>query len=216
MKKFLLIGCALGLFAFQARTSQLAFIALHLETPGGNLPSGWQPKVNRGKPDVTVVREPDGPALRLRSNASSFSLERGVDVDPDSLPYLVWRWKVTQLPAGGDFRKARTDDQAAQILVAFSDRRILTYIWDSTAPKDTMQSASSIPLLHIFAIVCRSGAGELNQWLTEARNVADDYQRAYGRRAPRVKGLRLQINSQHTGTTAESWFGQVAFRNTPQ
>jgi hypothetical protein len=100
--------------------------------------------------------------------------------------------------------------------VAFTDRRVLTYLWDSTAPKDTMQSASSIPLVHIFAIVCRSGAAELNQWLNESRNVAEDYQRAYGRRAPRVKGLRLQINSQHTGTVAESWFAQVAFRNSPQ
>jgi hypothetical protein len=31
-----------------------------------------------------------------------------------------------------------------------------------------------------------------------------------------VNGLRLQINSQHTGSTAESYFGEVAFRNTPQ
>ena len=34
--------------------------------------------------------------------------------------------------------------------------------------------------------------------------------------APRVKGLRLQINSQHTGTVAESYFGEVAFRSAPQ
>jgi hypothetical protein len=46
--------------------------------------------------------------------------------------------------------------------------------------------------------------------------VAADYQRAYGKPAPPVKGLRLQINSQHTGTTAESYFGEVAFRSTPQ
>jgi hypothetical protein len=31
-----------------------------------------------------------------------------------------------------------------------------------------------------------------------------------------VKGLRIQINSQHTGTMAESYFGDVAFRSTPQ
>jgi hypothetical protein len=29
-----------------------------------------------------------------------------------------------------------------------------------------------------------------------------------------VTGLRIQINSQHTGTDAESYFGQVAFRST--
>jgi len=34
-----------------------------------------------------------------------------------------------------------------QVLVAFDDKRILTYIWDTTAPKGAMQSASSIPFV---------------------------------------------------------------------
>jgi hypothetical protein len=79
-----------------------------------------------------------------------------------------------------------------------------------------MQNASNIPLVRIFAVVCQSGATDMNKWITESRNVAADYARAYGRIAPRVKGLRLQINSQHTGTTAESYFGEVAFRSTLQ
>ena len=119
-------------------------------------------------------------------------------------------------PKGGDFRHYATDDQAAQVLVAFDDRRVLSYIWDSTAPQGTMQSASSLPLVHIFAIVCRSGAADANRWLAESHNVAADYLKAFGKAAPHVKGLRLQINSQHTGTAAESYFADVAFHSTPQ
>ena len=100
--------------------------------------------------------------------------------------------------------------------MAFSDRHVLTYLWDTTAPKGTMQSASSIPLVHIFAVVCESGSGGVNRWVDEARNVAADYQRAFGKAAPHVSGLRLQINSQHTGTTAESYFGEVVFRAAPK
>ena len=62
----------------------------------------------------------------------------------------------------------------------------------------------------------RSQLRELNQWLTETHNLAGDYEKAYGRPAPRVKGIRLQINTQHTGTFAESCFGVVAFRSAPQ
>ncbi len=54
------------------------------------------------------------------------------------------------------------------------------------------------------------------QLLAEARNVADDYRRAYDKPAPHIKGIRIQINSQHTGTVAESYFGEVAFRHAPQ
>jgi hypothetical protein len=180
----------------------------------GHLPDGWRIKVTRGTPEITVIGDSQGSVLRLRSRSSSFGLERSVDVNPAEYPYLAWRWKVSKLPPDGDFRRASTDDQAAQILVAFEDRRILTYIWDSIAPQGTMESASAIPLMHIVAVVCRSGAAEMNQWVAEARNVADDYRKAYGRRpVPRVKGIRLQINAQHTGATAESYFGDVAFRN---
>ncbi len=151
--------CCGALVAFQARTSPLAFIVLDTARPAaGKLPDQWELKVNSGRPDVTTSQDGDQWILHLKSEKSSFSLERGVDIDPSQLPYLMWRWKVTQLPKGGDFRHSSTDDQAAQVLVAFADRRILTYIWDTTAPQGTMESASSIPLVHIFAIVCRSGA----------------------------------------------------------
>ena len=216
MKKLLFVAAAV-VFIFQARTSQLAFIVLNASSFGsGRLPSGWQVKVNHGKPEFGVCSDAEGPCIHLRSTRASFALQRDVDVDPAQMPYLTWRWKVTQLPSGGDFRRASTDDQAAQVLVAFADRRILTYIWDTSAPKGTAASSSEIPFVHIFAVVCESGSADANRWVSENRNVSADYERAYGRPTPRVKGLRLQINSQHTGTMAESYFGDVAFRNTPQ
>lgn len=201
--------CAAG----AAQMGLLVFNAANWNS--GRLPSDWQIKVNHGKPDISVSSDGEGHCLRMKSVKASFALERGIDVDPAQMPYLTWRWKVSQLPAGGDFRRSSTDDQAAQVMVAFADRRIVSYIWDSTAPKGTVQNASAIPLVHIFAMVCESGAAEANRWIVESHNLAADYQRVYNRPAPRVKGLRLQINSQHTGTVAESYFGQVAFRSSP-
>ena len=206
-----------GLVVSLAGAEQLSMIVLNPETPrSAAVPSGWQVKVNRGSPDISVLQEGGSSYIHLKSRRSSYGLERAVDVDPSQFPVLSWRWKVTELPQGGDFRHARTDDQAAQVLVAFADRRVLTYIWDTTAPQGTEQSASSIPLLRIWAIVCRSGGAEANRWISESRNVAQDYDRAYGRPAPHVRGLRLQINSQHTGTSAESSFGEVSFRKAQQ
>ncbi len=208
---------ALVALAVPGWTSQLAVIVLNtLNWGGGHPPPDWQIKVVHGKPDVSVCQEEDGSCLHLKSEKSSFGLEHGVDVNPQQTRFLTWRWKVTQLPAGGDFRHATRDDQAAQVLVAFADRHVLSYIWDTTAPKGTAESASSIPLVHIFAVVCESGPAEANRWISETRDIAADYQRAYGRPAPQVKGVRLQINSQHTGTIAESYFGEVAFRSSVQ
>jgi hypothetical protein len=209
--------CALTALIYQARTSPLAFTALNLASLNpGQLPAGWQVKVTHGRPDVSVCSYADGPCLRLKSVRSSFGLERDVDVDPARLPILSWNWKVKELPVGGDFRRSSTDDQAAQLLVAFADHRVLSYIWDTTAPKGTAETASFIPLVHIFAIVCESGKSDLDRWIAEDRNVEADYQRAFGKAAPHVKGLRIQINSQHTGTAAESYFSGVEFHSAQQ
>ncbi len=216
LKQSVLVGAIL-VFILQAYTSPLATFVLNPDALStGRLPSEWEVKVNHGRPDVSVCSDDAGPCVHLKSVKASFGLERSVDVNPAETPFLTWRWKVTQLPSGGDFRHASTDDQAAQVLVAFADRKVLTYIWDSSAPKGTAESASNIPLLHVFAVVCESGGSSANRWLPEGRNIAADYQRAYGKPAPRVKGLRIQINSQHTGSVAESYFGDVAFRSTPQ
>ena len=161
MQRVLLLSIILALILALASlvgATQTAFIVLNpLDWQPGRLPDGWQVKVNRGTPKIATVKEGNTSYLDLKSHDSSFGLEREVDVDPHQAPFLTWKWNVKQLPAGGDFRYGKSDDQAAQILVAFSDRRVLSYIWDTTAPAGTMESASSIPLVHIFAVVCRSG-----------------------------------------------------------
>jgi len=211
----LLFLCGSAIFAFE--TGAIAPLSLVVLDPAkssaGRPPDGWELKVRSGQPDVSVTRDGASIVLHFKSVKSSVSLERDVDVDAARLPYLAWHWKVTQLPKGGDFRHSGTDDQAAQVLVAFDDRRILSYIWDTTAPQGTMENASAPPLVHIYAIVCRSGAAEANRWLPESHNIAADYLKAFGKSAPRVRGLRLQINSQHTGSAAESYFADLSFRD---
>lgn len=216
MRRVLFIFSGVCLVFILAKSAPLAFLVFdtHVAQPG-RLPDGWRVKVVRGNPEVGVVSEGQSSVLHLKSRSSSYSLEKGVDIDPDQYPYLAWRWKVTDLPRGGDLRNSSTDDQAAQIIIAFSERRILAYVWDTSAPKDTIQSAGFIPFVHVFEIVCRSGPTEINRWVPEVRNIETDYERAFGHKPKEhVKGIRIQINSQHTGTSAESYFGDVAFRAT--
>ena len=216
MKKLLLLPAAL-IFVFQLLATPLAMVIL--DTAGldtGRLPSDWQIKVNHGRPDISACKDDNVACVHMKSVKASFALEKSIDVDPTRMPYLSWRWKVTQLPQGGDLRHSATDDQAAQVLIAFSDHRVLSYIWDTSAPKGAMVNASSIPLVRVFAVVCESGAAEANRWIAESRNVAADYGRAYGKSAPHVKGVRIQINSQHTATVAESYFSEVVFRSMPE
>jgi hypothetical protein len=170
-------------------------------------------KEKAGKADFTVVQEEDVHALRLRSEGTSFSLQRPVDIDPRHFPLLSWKWKVTKLPMGGDVRKSNADDQAAQLFVAFSNSNVIAYIWDTNAPQGVVEDTRLPPFLTIKALVVRSGYSDAGKWLTENRNTYQDYLDLYREEPPKVAGVRIQINSQHTDTSGESYFADVVFKN---
>ena len=176
------------------------------------VPAGWQLKEKSGKADLAVVKDEGTSAVRLRSAATSFSLQKEVHVDLKRFPVLTWKWKVTKLPAGGDFRKPDADDQAAQLFLAFSKTRAIVYIWDTSAPQGTMGNAAAPFFMSIKAVVVRSGRTGTGAWITETRNVYDDYRRLFREEPGEINGVRMQINSQYTGTSAESFFADVVFR----
>ena len=175
------------------------------------VPAGWEVKERSGKADFAVVKDDGIAALRLRSANTSFSMQKEVHVNLKQYPVINWKWKVTKLPDGGDFRKSSTDDQAAQLFLAFSRTRAIVYIWDTTAPQGTMGNAAAPFFMSIKAVVVRSGKTGTGAWITETRNVYDDYRKLFGEEPADVNGVRIQINSQHTGTSAESYFADVTF-----
>jgi hypothetical protein len=174
--------------------------------------AGWQVKEKSGKADFAVVKDDGVAAVRLRSANTSFSLQKEVHVNLKQYPIITWKWKVTKLPNGGDFRNSNTDDQAAQLFLAFSRTRAIVYIWDTTSPQGTEADATAPFFMSIKAVVIRSGKTDEGSWITETRNVYDDYRKLFGGEPGDVEGVRLQINSQHTGTSAESYFADIAFK----
>ena len=207
---FFVFLCSVGL-AWASNRIVVADFSRGMDKNG--VPSGWEVKEKAGKADFSVVQEENVHALRLRSEGTSFSLQRSVDVDPRHFPLLSWKWKVTKLPEGGDVRKSHADDQAAQLFVAFSNSNVIAYIWDTNAPEGVVEDTRLPPFLTIKALVVRSGYSEVGKWLIENRNAYQDYLHLYHEEPPKVAGVRIQINSQHTDTSGESYFADVVFEN---
>jgi hypothetical protein len=176
------------------------------------IPLGWQLKAKSGKADFAIIKDGNIHAVHLRSKDNSFAFQKLVKVDTRNYPLLSWKWKVTKLPRGADSRTPKADDQAAQLFIAFSDAKVIVYLWDTTAPLGSMEDVPAPPFLTIKAIVLRSGDMETGKWITETRNAYQDYRKLFDGEPPPVVGMRLQINSQHTDTSAESYFADVVFK----
>jgi DUF3047 family protein len=190
-------------------------VLIDFSTARQTVPEGWELSVHTGESDLQLVQDNGKQALRMRSNQASFSLQKKLHVSLQASPYLVWDWKVTELPKGGDFRRSGSDDQAAQLIIAFSSSRFLSYIWDSTAPKGIIAAASAPLFKKIFAVVMQSGTPGVGSWITERRNLIDDYKQAYSEEPEVIEGMRIQINSQHTQSRAESYWHAIAVMPKP-
>ena len=190
-------------------------VLVDFSTTRETVPQGWELSVHAGEADLQLVQDEGKQALRMRSKQASFSLQKKIHVSLQATPLLVWDWKATELPKGGDFRHSGSDDQAAQLIIAFSSNRFLSYIWDSTAPKGMIASASAPLFKKIFAVVMQSGTQGLGTWITERRNLIDDYKQAYGEEPEVIEGVRIQTNSQHTQSRAESYWHSIAVTARP-
>ena len=61
-------------------------------------------------------------------------------------------------------------------------------------------------------VVLRSGARDLGKWLTERRNVAEDYIKIFGEVPEDPKAITISIDSNDTQSIAESFMGPIIFR----
>ena len=182
------------------------------------IPDGWKGQ-SWGSPkyEFRIVTQGGRKVLHLKSANDSSTVSKEIKVDVKSQPILQWSWQAVTLPKGGDARKSATDDQAAQLYVTFPRfpsqvrSRIISYLWDTTAPVGAVFKSEKTGL--VTYVVVRSGPTDLGKWLTESRNVLEDYKKIYGE-APgeEVGAISISIDSNDTRSAAESYFGEILFR----
>ncbi|HEV8531956.1 MAG TPA: DUF3047 domain-containing protein [Methylomirabilota bacterium] len=182
------------------------------------IPTGWKAQ-NWGSPsyDFEIVSEGSLRRVHMKSNGDSSTINKEVKIDCKDYQILQWSWKVVELPKGADARKKATDDEAAQIYVTFPRfpsavrSRIIGYIWDTTAPTGSMFKSQKTGL--VTYVVVRSGEADLGKWLTESRNVCQDYKKIYGEDPDeKIEAISIGIDSDDTRSRAEAYFGEIVFK----
>jgi len=187
------------------------------------IPSGWQ-RQSWGKPayDFTIIEDEGRRALHMKSQNENSTITKDIRgrVNLRDTPILEWSWKAVTLPKGGDARHGEADDQVAQVYVTWPRfpealrSRIIGYVWDTTAPVGTIVKSEKTRT--VTYVVVRSGAAGLGQWLSEQRNVWEDYKTIYGEEPDNPGVISVAINTNNTKSVAEAFLGEIVFRNMRQ
>jgi Protein of unknown function (DUF3047) len=178
-----------------------------------DLTGTWRPYPSEQafKHAPAIVRDGDRPALLLKTDAEPMRIGRAVKIEPRETPWLTWEWKVMVLPAGGDLRNERRNDQAGRVMVMFDGVKGLLYVWDTTAPVGAESRSDGFEMFQRALIAVRSGPERLGQWDRQRRNVYADYRRIFKGEPRTIKWIGLESHSNDTHSRTEVLFGAVSF-----
>jgi len=56
-----------------------------------------------------------------------------------------------------------------------------------------------------------SGVERVNQWVSEERNVYEDYKKAFGDEPPLISGVAIMTDTDNTGESATAYYGDIIF-----
>ena len=218
---------------------QLAVGRFSSATAGDALPEGWQPltfsRIERHTV-YSLVEDDDTVVIKAVSDRSASGLTRAVSIDPAEYPVIEWRWKIDNVLRKGDVNRKAGDDYPARIYITFAfdperagyleklvyraaqlihgedvPYRAISYIWGSNSPAGTVIANAYTDQAMMFVV--QAGNDRLKQWVTEQRNVYEDYRQAFGEAPAMISGVALMTDTDNTRESAVAWYGDIVFSN---
>jgi len=205
--------------------------------PGGAWPGGWHIEAVRKfrKPSSYRLVDDEGTTVvEGTAEASASGLVEFLDLDVYQRPILAWRWKITQPVTGADTTQRSGDDAPARILLSFSgDVRslpfaerlffeqvrlvsgvpvpyaTLEYVWGAGAPNETVVINSYTS--RIRTIIVESGPERLGEWVSEVRDVLEDFRRAFDEEPGRITGIAVYTDADVTFARSQGYYGDIEF-----
>ncbi len=205
---------------------------------GNALPDGWKPLTFKKIEKHTVyqlVKDGGATVVKAVSEASASGLTRKIKINLTEYPIVQWRWKVANVLKKGDVTRKEGDDYPARLYITFEydagkvgffDKakyeatRLLygqypplgaiNYIWESKAPKGMVVPNPFTE--QVKMIVVESGAERLNQWVSEERNIYEDYKKTFGEEPSMISGVAIMTDTDNTGESATAYYGDIIFK----
>jgi len=177
----------------------------------GKLPNKWtwKGKDKKKHKPYRVVSENGNKYLEATDSGESVIIGKDVKWNIKKYPFVSFRWRGNQLPAGGDERYGRSVDSAAGIYFVYKKKlglipESVKYVWSTTLPVGSAMRRSGTG--RPWMIVAESGEKRMGEWHTYVFNLYEAYQKTFGGNPPNKPiaiGILSDANSTHSKAYAD-------------
>jgi hypothetical protein len=189
----LLCGAALPAAAEEISVDGLA------SSEVGTFPKNWKTyPFHYGKAErVYQVAQEGGRRLLRASDSDDISVPIFKDFrwDVEKYPYLKFRWRAVQIPAGSRETSTATNDSACAVYVGFGRTSALKYVWSAALAEGSYWAKNPGK----FYIISKQ-TGDPGTWREESVSVTEDYQKYFGKpleKRPSGIGVMTDGNATH-------------------
>ena len=206
LKIFLLLaGLAIAVAAGAAERSVI------IDDFEDDLRPGWEVKEFKGRTVYLVVHD-GSHVLKAESRDAASGLIFKMEYSLRDYPILAWRWKVANILDKGDETKKVGDDYPARVYVVFPHwffpkTKSINYIWANKLPKG--QHVPNPFTGNAIMVAVESGRENVGRWVSERRNVYEDYRRLFGEEPPMVGAIAIMTDTDNTGGAATAWYDDI-------
>jgi hypothetical protein len=176
----------------------------------------WDEKVFHKKVDYKVESSNGESYIRAVSDSSCSAMYHKIKLDATQHPMLFWKWRINNFPdkkSRDNLLSKEEDDFGARMYVIFpamffTNTKVLEYIWSKDLQVGTISSSPYSD--NIKLIVVESGPNDVNAWVSEERNIYEDYVIAFNAK-PRLKigAIAFMCDSDSTESNAEAFFDDI-------
>lgn len=177
---------------------------------------GWEKKSFVGSTDYSFSEENGNTVLIADSVSTASGLGKKIRVDLNKTPYMNWSWKVDNKLEGLDETTKAGDDYAARLYVVKSGgpliwkTKALNYVWSSNQSKEAIWNNAFKPKNAVMLAV-RGNADQPGQWVTEKRNVLEDFKKTFGKNIDQIDAVAIMTDTDNSMRKASAAYGEIFF-----
>ena len=176
----------------------------------------WNEKEFNGLTVYSFVKDGESSILKAQSSKTASGLFKEQTINISEYPFLNWRWKTTTRLKVTDEKTKAGDDYSARIYIIkdggffFWNTKALNYVWSRYEKKETVWPNAYAPD-NAMMIAVRSGNDPLNTWFNEKRDLAKDYELAFGENIDEIDGIAIMTDTDDSQDETLSFFGDIYF-----
>lgn len=177
---------------------------------------GWESKSFAGLTRYDLQPDGDTTVLKATSESAASGLGKKIKIDLTKTPFVNWRWKIDSRLEGIDETIKSGDDYAARLYLVKSGgafiwkTKALNYVWSSNQQQDSIWPNAFKPK-NAMMLAVRGAADATGQWVTEKRNVREDFKQAFGRDIESIDAVAIMTDTDNAGGSASAWYGEIYF-----